>query len=110
MMTKVLPGPRKRKKPWESRTSPVSSRKCFIATCSVCGEETRLYVNGLPICAYCDKVVIGQAGRAIAGVSEALTLARQEYRDALRKAYFRLEAASSAYAKALREYRAFKRE
>jgi hypothetical protein len=102
------------------------------AACSVCGEETSLYLNGVPICPDCDKA--GKAGRAFAGVREALTLARQECRNALaahskmassfglldpgnpaateaiRNAYARIEAASLAYAKALRDYRAFKRE
>jgi hypothetical protein len=56
-------------------------------------------------------------------VSEALTLARQEYSEALashrgdpndteaiRKVNARVDAASLAYAKALRDYREFKRE
>jgi hypothetical protein len=29
-----------------------------IPSCSVCGLETRLYVNGVPICPACDKALI----------------------------------------------------
>jgi hypothetical protein len=94
-----------------------------IPSCSVCGLETRLYVNGVPICPDCDKAIIGTSGRSFAQVSEALTLARQEYSEALagrrgdpddteaiRKANARVDAASLAYAKALRNYRAFLRK
>jgi hypothetical protein len=87
--------------------------------CSVCGSETSLLLNGVPICPTCGDAVRSKAGRSFAEVSEALTLARQEYSEALadrgdpddtkaiRKANARVDAASLAYAKALREYRAF---
>ena len=95
--------------------------------CSVCGRETSLHLNGVPICPACDKAIVGNAGRSFAEVSEALTLARQEYREAVAdhsradfllgsldpgnpaameavcNTYARLDAASLAYAKALRD-------
>jgi len=101
--------------------------------CSVCSQETNLHVNGVPICPDCDKAVIGNEEKSFAQVSEALTLARQEYRDALDDhskvisffglqdprnpaatesicaAYARLDAASFAYEKALRDFNAIKR-
>ena len=80
-------------------------------------------MNGVPICPTCADAVRGKATRSITEVTEALMLARQEYYDALaghggdpddaeaiRKANARLDAASLAYSKALRDYRAFKRE
>jgi hypothetical protein len=118
---------------WSAKT-PGSYVDVEIPSCSVCGVETRLYVNGVPICPDCDKAIVGNVGRSFAEVSEALTLARQEYREAVadhsraesllgsldpgnpaaseavRSTYNRLEATSLAYAKALREYRASLRQ
>jgi hypothetical protein len=92
-----------------------------MPSCSVCGRETDLHVNGVPMCPACDQAVISKEGRALEEVSQALTAARQEYYDALSgpggdpddteaKANARLDAASLAYAKALRDYRAFSRQ
>jgi hypothetical protein len=87
--------------------------------CSVCGRETSLVLNGVQICPTCADAVRDKAGRSFAEVSEALTVARQEYSEALagrgdpddakaiRKANARVDAASLAYAKALRDYKAF---
>jgi hypothetical protein len=85
----------------------------------------------VPLCPYCDKDGIRKEGKSFAEVSETLNLAQNEYREALavhsearvvystaeprnpagiealRKANARLDAASLAYAKALRDYRAF---
>ena len=104
-----------------------------MPSCSVCGRETSLHVNGVPICPECDKPVIGKERRSFEEVSEAFTLAQQEYFDALddhskavgflglldpgnpaateavRSASARLDAASLGYEQALREYRSFKR-
>src|SRR5215467_6652939 len=32
--------------------------------CSVCGQKSRLYVNGVPICPDCDKAIVRKAGRS----------------------------------------------
>jgi hypothetical protein len=37
-----------------------------MPSCSVCGLETRLYVNGVPICPACDKALIGKERRSFA--------------------------------------------
>jgi hypothetical protein len=90
-------------------------------------------VNGVPLCPDCDKHVIGNEGKSLAEVTEAMMLTREEYLDALadqskavrffglvdpgnpaateaiRKVRARHDAASLAYAKALRDYREFKR-
>jgi hypothetical protein len=94
-----------------------------MAGCSVCGQETSLQLNGVPICPTCADAVRDKAARSFAEVNEALTRARQEYCDALaghrrdpddteaiRKANARLDAASLAYAKALRDDRASLRQ
>jgi hypothetical protein len=94
-----------------------------MARCSVCGSETSLVLNGVQICPTCADAVRDKAARSFAEVSEALTLARQEYSEALAdhcgdpddteaicKANARVDAASLAYAKALRDYRAFFRQ
>jgi hypothetical protein len=102
--------------------------------CSVCGSETSLLLNGVPICPDCDKAIVGKKARSFAEVSEALALARQEYREAVAdhsradfllgsldpgnpaameavcNTYARLEVASRAYGKALGEYRASLRQ
>jgi hypothetical protein len=75
------------------------------------------------ICPTCADAVRDKAARSFAEVSEALTLARQEYSkalaghrrdpddtEAIRKANARVDAASLAYAKALSDYRAFLRQ
>jgi hypothetical protein len=80
-----------------------------MASCSYCGSETTVHVNSVPICEACADAVRGNAARSFAQVNEALTLARQEYYDALaghrgdpddteaiRKANNRLDAASLA--------------
>jgi len=104
-----------------------------MPSCSVCGQETDLHVNGEPTCPECDKPVIGKESRSFEELNEALTLAAQEYFDALdnhskavgflglldpgnpaateavSSASARLDAASLEYEQALREYRSFKR-
>jgi len=54
-----------------------------MPSCSVCGQETDLHVNGEPTCPECDKPVIGKESRSFEELNEALTLAAQEYFDAL---------------------------
>jgi hypothetical protein len=124
-------GPTRRRR---SAKTPGSYVDVEIPNCSVCSQETRLYVNGVPICPACDKAIVGNARRSFAEVSEALTLARQEYREAVAdhsradsllgsldpgnpaaieavcNTYAQLELASRAYGKALREYRASLRQ
>jgi hypothetical protein len=53
-----------------------------MASCSYCGSEKTLHVNGVPGCEACANAVRGKAARSFAEVNEALTLARQEYFDA----------------------------
>jgi hypothetical protein len=87
-------------------------------------------LNGVPICPTCADAVRDKAGRSFAEVNKALGLTQNKYREALaahseavnwcsvepgnpdvtealRKANTHLEAASLAYAKAMRDYRAF---
>jgi|SRR5215467_14173501 len=89
----------------------------LMSPCSVCGRETDLHVNGVAFCPDCETAVIGNKSRSLEEVSRALEVARREYYDALAghrgdpddteaKANARLDTASLAYAKALRDYRA----
>ena len=104
-----------------------------MPSCSVCGGETDLHVNGVPICPACDQALVDMEARSFAELNEALLLARKEYCEALaahedvrymssaldpgnpygtmlrRHADARVEAACSAYEKALRHFNAFKR-
>jgi hypothetical protein len=89
-------------------------------------------LNGVPICLSCADALRDKAARSFAEVNKARTLAENKYREALaahseaviwwsvetgnpdvtealRKANTRLEMASLAYVKALRDVRAFKR-
>ena len=98
-----------------------------MPSCSVCGREIDLHGNGVPLCPDCDRANDDTEARSFAELSEALVLARKEYCDALaahedvrymcsaldpgnpygitvlRHADARVEAASSAYEKALRD-------
>jgi hypothetical protein len=73
------------------------------------------------MCLTCAEAVRDKAARSFAEVTEALMRTRQEYYDAMAghrgdpddteaKANARLDAASLAYAKALRDYKAFLRQ
>ena len=104
-----------------------------MPSCSVCGRETDLHVNGVPTCPACDQANDDTEARSFAELNEALVLARKEYCDALaahedvrymcsaldrgnpygitvlRHADARVKAACSAYEKALRDFNGFKR-
>jgi hypothetical protein len=105
-----------------------------MPSCSVCGGETDLLVNDVPICPDCDEAIVGQEARSFAEVIKALMVAGNEYREALashedvrymcsgldpgnpyrttllRHADARLETACSAYENALRDFNGFKHE
>ena len=104
-----------------------------MPSCSVCGEQTDLHVNGVPICPACDQAIVDTEVRSYAELSKTLVLARKEYCEALanhedvgymcsaldpgnpystmllRHADARVEAACSTYEEALRDFNAFKR-
>jgi hypothetical protein len=54
-----------------------------VPSCSICGGETDLYVNDVPICPACDQVVVDTEARSFAELNEAPLLARKEYCEAL---------------------------
>ena len=58
-------------------------RRGFVPSCSICGGETDLYVNDVPICPACDQVVVDTEARSFAELNEAPLLARKEYCEAL---------------------------
>ena len=104
-----------------------------MSSCSVCGRETNLYLHSVPICLACDQAIVDKEARSFPQLIEAVALARIEYCEALvvhedvrymcsaldpgdpygttllRHADTRVEAASSAYENALRDFDAFKR-
>ena len=105
-----------------------------MPSCSVCGRETDLHVNGVPVCTACDQANDGTEARSFAELNEALLLARKEYCEALaahedvrymcsaldpgnpyritvlRHADARVKAACSAYEKALGDFNRFEHE
>jgi hypothetical protein len=54
-----------------------------MSSCSVCGSETSLQMDGAPICPTCGATGTGKAARTCAEVNEALMWMRQEHDDAL---------------------------
>jgi hypothetical protein len=60
---KAQPQGRTRQRP--SAKTPGSDVNVEIPSCSVCGQQTRLYVNGVPICLACDKAIVGNVGRSL---------------------------------------------